>query len=512
MNLQTHSTIYAKNQGIDFASVKNETVVVAVDHTRFEKNIVLKLSGSKRMSRADKPKCRALAAYFKVEGAATLFETDQSWSLLFGNEKMVFPSHAGRVYVCATPYYVRDPAAFGNAFRVSYSEHVYAHKNAIVYLDPYDIPSPGGKYFDAQPDDEFHRICYVTAHPEDDEIEKKVVDMKGVHAFPLKTASAVANVSPFVQSVVVNNEVTFADAYYESTNLVQKSRCFDDPDAILMDVLDSYPASRQVGLVIEYPIRVSFVAPETSGNRKFVAFAVNCNPPPKTVLYVPAPYDRYYQYRYPPSDVRWIHLYYDRDAEHFAKPVVVAKSVIGYAYRDTFFCLLYPKLTTLSRNVNTRYLLNPLAFDLESDSDLRVVKSYRFDAAHTLVCVKHKSVHEELWCMKVEKEGSVVSYPCMQSKSGATPSYLVREWGELMVGERNDAETTTTDLSLVKLMFVLDRHDICYFVKEGRRGIRYEKERDIVFYLEPKALAFVNKLRQSEEPVEGGGGEGCVIL
>lgn len=510
MNSQTHSTIYAKNQGIDFASVKNETIIITIDETPFDKNKILKLSGSRRILNADMPKFRALAAYYKVEGPATLFETDKSWSLLLGNEKMAYPSHSGRVHMCATPYFVRDPDVFGNAFRVSYSEHVYAHKNAIVYLDRFDVPCPGGRYVDARPD-EFYRICYVTGNSDGDEtIEAMFEDAKGVYAFPLKTAPAIANLSPFVQSTIVNDEVTFADTYYESTNLVKKSRCFEDADAILMDILDSYPASRQVGLVIEHPIRVSFVAPETTGstNRKFVALAVNCNPPPKTVLYVPAPYDRYYQYRHPPPDVRWIHLYYDPSEEHFAKPVVIAKSLIGYAYRDTFFCLLYPKLTTVTRTRNARYLLNPLSFDLESDPDLKVVKSYRFDAAHTLVCVKHKSVNEELWCMRVEKEGSLVNYrPEYRRESHLSPSYLVREWGELMVGEAYGE----MDISLVKLMFVLDRHNVCYFVKEGKRRIRYENERDIVFYLEPKALAFVNSLRQSVEPAEGAK-EGCIIL
>lgn len=511
MNLQSYSTAYAENNGIDFASVKKDTVVITLNDTEFDKNYVLKLAENKKVLNVDRPKIRAIVAFYRVEAKSTLFSTDGSWSLLLGNEKMVYPSHEGRVYQCATPYFVKEPAVLSNMFPVTYSENVYAHKTDVVYLDQYDIPSPGSNYFDAQPDPEYYRICYITMRVVGDgEIEKMFENVKGVCEFPLKTKSSLADLSPFVQSALVNDEVVFSDTYYESTNLVSKNRCYKDPDAILVDILDSYPEkSARIGIVVEYPIRISFTATETSSSshRKFVAFAVNCNAPPKRVLYVPAPYDRYYEYRYPPSRIQWIHLYYDGEESvpSGMKTVALAKTVIGYVYKDTFFCLLYPKLTRFKKNKNTQYLLNTLNFDLGSDPNMQIVQSYRFDARHTLICVKHRYLPHEMWCMKAG--GSAVSYA-----KAIGPSYLVREWSELVVDGDARATAKETDISLVKLMFILDRHSVCYYTKQtnGSRKIRYENEKDIVFYLEPKLLEFVNKLRQSVELKKQS--DGCVIL
>ena len=141
-------------------------------------------------------------------------------------------------------------------------------------------------------------------------------------------------------------------------------------------------------------------------------------------------------------------------------------------------------------------MLNTLNFDIDTDPDLQRVRSYRFDEHHALVCVKHKKFHNELWC--IEKKNQTMP-------KSTSPSYLVREWGELVL---ENANSQYYDISFVKLMFLLDKHEICYFTKEGKRDIKYQREKDIVFYLEKKCLDFINSLRQNVPEVE----EGCVIL
>ena len=143
-------------------------------------------------------------------------------------------------------------------------------------------------------------------------------------------------------------------------------------------------------------------------------------------------------------------------------------------------------------------MLNMLNFDIESDTNLQRVRSYRFDEHHALVCVKHKQFNNELWC--IERKDQTMP-------KSTSPSYLVREWGELVL---ENANSQPYDISNVKLMFLLDKHQICYFTKEGKRDIKYERERDIIFYLEKTCLDFINSLRQnvSEKAIE----EGCVIL
>lgn len=491
MNLQSYSTIYAQNHGLDFASVSNENIILTMDDTQFSKNYVLKLSNYKNIYDDSKPLIRGLLAFFKIEAPSTVFSTDDSWSLLIGNQKLIYPSHKGKTFCCATSLFVKEPSILKNMFSISYSENVYAYKNTIIYLDPFDIPSPGGNYFHSQQPNEYYRICYITLQVDND-LKHLFEDVKGVFNIPLKSKPAQVQLSPFVQHVPMN-EISFT--YYESTNIVCKNKCFKDPDLILHDILDSYPQSNEIGIIIQHPIEISFTASDECKNKKFLAFAVNCNAP-KQVLFVPAPYDRYYQYRYPPSYIQWTHIYYDN--VNFAKPVVISKNIIGYVYRDVFFCLLYPKLSNFRKNKNTQYLLNMLNFDIDSDPDLQRVRSYRFDEQHALVCVKHKNCHNELWC--IEKKNQTMP-------KSTSPSYLVREWAELVL---ENANSQTFDITFVKLMFLLDKHQICYFTKEGKRDIKYEREKDIVFYLEKNCLDFINNLRQnvSERTIE----EGCVIL
>lgn len=500
MNLQSFSNAMAQYHGMKYADVSDETIVFKLDDTIFSKNTVLKLSDSEKTVNVPKPIVYGLLAFFNIETPWTIFYVDESWALLLGNKKCVFPSHNGKTLYCCTPYFVKEPKVLQHMFPVSYHENCYRLKNTIVFLDQYDIPYPGGDYFESTPND-LYRICYVTLQT-DGSVENFFKDKKGVYKSPLKTKPALATLSPFTQISILNN-INFPDTYYESTNIVLKRHCFQDPAGILQDILDSFP-SKEVGIVIEYPIRISFVAlDQEQKSGTWLAFAVNTHAP-KQVLYVPSPYDRYYQYRYPPPNIPWIPIYAD-DKVPELKPVILCKYVIGYVYKDTFFCLLYPKWTTTRTNKNLNFLFNVLSFDIQNDPDWKVVHTYRFDTNHVLLCVKHKNLYHEMWCMKEDATSTV-------TRSRSIPSHLVREWGELLLG--HDKNIPPVNITFVKFMSILDRHNICYFIRETNRErrIEYKDKTDIVFHLEPTLFHFMNGVRQNKSEEERREEEnGCIM-
>lgn len=486
--MHQYSTLIGKHLGIDYKFTSGESVVISIGDVVFSKDIVLKLKNFRHVYDDSKPMVRSLMAHYKMEGICTVFKTDDSWSILLGNQKLIYPSMEGKTHLVLTSYFVKDPKILENMTKVSFHENCYSYKNTVLFLDNYMTPHAGSSYFKSTPD-EYFRICYITLQ---NDFSLNFDNVNGIFKFPLKTKPATATVSPFIQNVSME-DVLFSDKYYESTNIVLKNHCFTDPDLILHDILDSYPSTNELGIVIEYPILIS-----SGSHKKFNAFAINCNAP-KEVLYVPAPYDRYYQYRYPPKHIKWTTLYHGEEDTHEMLPVVVSKNVIGYVYKNTFFCLLHPKLTLEKQNKNTEYLLNMLSFDIHTDPNFKVVQTYRFDYNHTLLCVKHKLLFQELWCMKLDNRSTTYS-------KAIVPSYLVREWGELML-----ENGTHYDVSFIKLMHKLDQHNICYSTKEtsGERRIEYKNQTDIVFHLEPNVLTFINGLRQHVPTTTNE--EGCVI-
>lgn len=490
MNLHQYSSLIGSHLGIDYKFTNDETVIITIADIIFSKDIVLKLKNFQHVYDNSKPMVRSLMAHYKMEGVCTVFKTDDSWAILLGNQKLIYPSMEGKTYLCLTPYFVREPQILENMTKISFHENCYAYKNTVLFLDNYMIPYAGSNYFKSKPDDYF-RICYITLQKD---VSLHLNNVNGIFKFPLKIKPTIATISPFIQPKVMN-DILFADKYYESTNIVLKKKCFSDPDLILHDILESYQTSSDLGIVIEYPI-------SSVSHKKFTAFAINCNAP-KEVLYIPTPYDRYYQYKYPPNNIKWTTLYYDNNnnnVDENLSPVVISKNIIGYVYKNTFFCLLHPKLTTIKKNKNTQYLLNMLCFDIQTDSNFKVVQTYRFDYNHTLLCVKHKTCYNELWCMKLDILSTTYS-------KAIIPSYLVTNWGELVL---ENSGSKHYDLSFIKLMHKLDLHNVCFSTKETsrERRIEYKNQQDIVFHLEPNVLAFINSLRQHiPDEVE----QGCLI-
>lgn len=486
--MHQYSTLIGNHLGIEYKFAKDETIFITIKDVVYTKDVVLKLKNSIGVYDEKKPLVRSLMAHYKMDCLCTVFETDDSWSLLLGNQKLAMPSTEGKTHLCLTPYFVKNPKIMET--QVSYYEHIHSYKNTVLFFDNYTVPYPGSNYFESEPDSHY-RICYLTLQPD---LILKFDHLKGVVKSPLRMRAGLATISPFIQNVTLT---AFPDTHYQSTNIVLKKQCFRDPDFILHDILDSYPSDTELGIVIETPIMISYLTVEAN-HQTFQAFAINCNAP-KQVLYVPSPYDRYYQYNYPPKHIKWTTLYYDGEEYEQLMPVVACKNIIGYVYKNTFFCLTHPKLTATAKNKNTQYLLDMLSFDIDADPDWKVIQTYRFDSRHVLLCVKHNECLYEMWCMKRDEATK------SQTRS-IVPSHLVREWGEFVL---ENAGSTQHDILFMKLMHKLDQHNICYVTKESDSQRRIEYRKDIIFHLEPNALKFINQLRQNDPAEEE---EGCVIF
>ncbi|GFQ75349.1 uncharacterized protein TNCT_229601 [Trichonephila clavata] len=427
----------------------------------------------------------------------TVFTTEDSWSLLLGDQKLIYPKDGGKTFFCASQLFCNDPKTFESYMKlvnaINYYENIYYYKNSIVFLDNYDIPFPGGNYFSSQNKSNlWYRICLVLSDLDNiQKIEDDFTNRKSIYSLPLKVKPEESNISNFITINPVK-EIKFPETYYESTNIVLKRKCFKDPTFIIQDILNSYPHSNEVGIIIEYPVSISYLSANASDkDRQFLALAINCNVP-KTILYVPAPFDRYYQYKHTPKEVSWVTMLYDSQITPPDMNIVVLdKNIIGYSYKNTFFCLTYPKLLTGNalENKNTSKLLNMLTFDLTLDENFKIVYNYRFDSNHTLHCVKHKDLNHELWCMSLAD--NFTSYP-----KKIVPSYLVRSWSDLLLEHFENKHVNYGNLKLVKLMFILARHKICFLTRESKtRDIVYENYKDIVFKLERSVLDFINTIR-----------------
>lgn len=514
MNLQQYSTIYSSFHGAFEYNVIGDTIVIPIDDVSWQKSIVLKIKNFDKIYNDSKPLAKSLICHYRMETNCTVFTTKDSWSVLLGDQKVVYPKYGGKTLLCATQLFVKNIKAFELYMKsvnaVCVYENTYNYKNAVVYLDNYDIPYPGGKYFDSNNQvNTIYRICFL-AFQEDTiiQFENEFKNRKDIWTYPLKLKCAVASISKFIKTETIN-EVSLSETFYENTNIIFKRKCFQNPNFILQDILESFNKLNEVGIIIEYPICISYIAMNASdSNRKFQAFAINCNVP-KTVLYVPSPYDRFYQYRYTPKNIIWTTLLYDTQCPpENMDPVIIDKNIIGYNYNNTFFCHSHPKLliNTHMDNKNTDTILNMLSFDLKQDENFKIVSTYKFDFDHILYCVKHKDCNHELWCLGYAH--NLTAYV-----KRTIPYYLVSSWAQLVIDHIANKETNYGDLNLIKLMYILARHNICFSTRQSRkRDIVYENLKDIVFKIEPNVLEFINKLRLNLNVISEKQEESCIIL
>lgn len=526
MNFQQYANYYGTFHGAIETDIIKNCIVYKLEKITWSRDIVLKLKNfskayddSENKIDSIKPLSKSLMKHFKLETPCTVFLTDDSFSVLYGNSYLVYPKSNGSILVVATQYFVNNPKIFQNYMNQlnaeCVSENIYYYKSAVIFIDKYDIPYPGGNYFSTENKEyNFSRICFIIDQQDSLRIQEFVRDLENVNNIyykGLQTKSVETKISKFLDPIPVD-EMHIPTSHYEHTNVIAKRLCYKDPKFILQDILNSCYITEDIGIVIEYPICISYVSlNETNNPRRYYCFAINCHQPNK-FIHVPSPYDRYYQYNYGLKDIHWNSVYYDPLSKYQdlnVLDVVINSNIVGHVYKDTFFSLSHPKISTTINfpNRNTRFYLNTLSFNIETDNNFSVIYMHRFDSDFLIYCVKHRNLPYDMFCLQKAKQ-YVSNY-----RTTKLP-FLVQNWATLVVNNQNRTELNFGDLNFIKLMYILARHKICFNLRESKtRNIIYEKLKDIIFEAEKNAVAFINNMKldfisknkpKKEEPQETG--------
>lgn len=526
MNFQQYANYYGAFHGVLETDIIKNCIVYKLEKISWTRDIVLKLKNfSKAYDDSEnnidniKPLSKSLMKHFKLETPCTVFLTDDSFSVLYGNSYLVYPKSYGSILVVATQYFVNNAKVFQNymtQFNAEcVSENIYYYKSAVFFIDKYDIPYPGGHYFSKRnTENSYSRICIIIDQQDSLRIQEFILDLEHINNIyykSLQTKCVNTDISNFLAPVAVD-QLHIPTSHYEQTNVVAKRLCYKDPKFILQDILNSCYITKDIGIVIEYPICISYISLNDANNpHRYYCFAINCHQP-KRFIHVPSPYDRYYQYNNPIKDIHWNSVYYDPLSDYQdlnVLDVAIDTNIIGHVYKDTFFCLSHPKISNVINfpNRNTRFLQNTLSFDIETDQNLNIIYMHRFDADFIIYCVKHKNLPYDMFCLQKAKN-YVSNY-----KTNKLP-FLVRDWATLVLNNQNRTQLNFGDLNFIKLMYILARHKICFNLRESKkRDIIYEKQKDIIFEVEQNAIDFINGMKldfisktksKKEEPEETG--------
>ncbi|GFY66932.1 uncharacterized protein TNIN_179611 [Trichonephila inaurata madagascariensis] len=452
-------------------------------------NLLRLRSFDKILSLPSNPLIQALKCHFKSESTCSVFQENTTFTILMGNERLVIPQMNGTCFVCATSLFVKNCSVIEEYMkgiaRMMY-DNVYTFNNSVMYLDAYDIPGPGLKYFEVKEPNTWYRICFITQNIDQINLSEWQ-NKKEVFNFPFKT-KVVTCLPKFIHYEPVE-EIVLPDQYAKSTGTVQKQLCLNYPNFLLQDILNSYRGSiDHLGLLIEYPFSFGF---DGMGNstKRFVALSINGNYP-KKVLHIRIPYDRYTEYNFVPV-TRWSQVYYEKQTDCTIPRVILSSTTIGYVYKNAFFCLSHPMLgngPTYS-NVNTSFLCNAVTnFDLSREQDISVLETYRYDCKHALHKVKHKEIPYELWCLSRNEESK------LYSKYTKLP-HLTEHWIDFFIRNCNKSSIDFTNLDVLKLALVLSKHNICYKTKISQvRSVDIDQE-CLMFRLDAKAIEFLNEMR-----------------
>lgn len=504
MNFQQYIHYYGIFHGVSETEVIENCIVYRLESVSWVKSIVLKLKAFQKAfedcKENVKPLSISLMKHFKLDTPLTVFKTDDSFSILYGNTCLVYPKSDGPVCVVASEYFVSDFSIFQKYMTKlkaeCVSENMYYYKTCVFFIDDCDIPFPGCDYFSVEnKKNSMCRICFIMDQQDLFRIHEFVRNFENendIYYQHMQTKCVTTNISNFIDPIPTD-EIFIPTTHYEYTNTILKKLCFKNPSFILHDILNSHYIFKDIGIVIEYPICLAYTPlKQSSESRRYYCFAINCHKP-KQFLYLQSPYERYYQYNYGIKDVHWTPLYYDPVSKTNVpeiRDVVWDTNIIGYVYKNTFFCLSHPKLTRFTEKRNTEYLFNTLTFSIEDDDAINIVYVHRFDIKFIIYCVKHKALPYDMWCLK-QSNDRINNY-----RTNPLP-YLVRNWAE-KVAEHSPAKNKIPfgDLHIIRLMYILAKHRICFSVRESdTREIIYEKEKDIIFTLEKNAIEFINRKR-----------------
>lgn len=521
MDYYKYGLYYAKYHKCSFSSAKQNIFIFEFASSPYETWIVSRMVPPENVSiDSDKPLLLALKAYFKSDvPASVVCSRKYLWTIVLGNERIIYPVNKdvqkdGRLQFYATPYFVKSPDVikqFLYGTIMPAYKNVFFYKNTVMYLDNQDLPYPGGCYFNKCSPTPYYRICFLSNEPESSviSIATEWQGRRDVLTIPYMNRGATADLK-FISFNPVN-ELRFSEANILSTGNIEKKHCSKKPELLIQDILNAYykslvrrPSETRldvnfIGLFIEYPFHVMYEGATnvTSENKEFVALSVNGNNPSR-VLHVYQPYDRYVEYNHVPATLWtpisfvWSTLLTDSSI----RKVAIDTVVIGVVYRETFFCFSQPLLEgqpTPLPLLNAEYILSTADMDLNQDSNVRVIETFKYNDNFSLRRVILRGLALDTWCLT--KSTNTDPYP----KNIRLPD-LVKQWLEffMQVGEN----TFDVDVSAVRIALMMSKHNLCFNLKtEGSENVELS-DNEVTFYFNEKVIQFINDVRLTKNDAD----------
>lgn len=526
MNFQNYRTIYGHFHACRISSslIRDDIMVIHMNVEDWSNYYVSRAyKASKATLDIHSPFTQALKAHFKMDVPASVFCKDDRWTVFLGNHQVIIPSEEGPLHLYVTPYHVTNPNIISQymvgKLRPPY-DHVYNYKDSILYLDDQDSPYPGGCYFNKGPKSSYYRLCFLTER--DATYVSKLLDEWSVRRdilnLPYITQSTIADPKfiPF-QPIA---KLQCADANTLSTGFIRKKESLRKcPNFILQEILSSYYYNRlrisdfdvtfrNIGLIVEWPLQITYEGAKHAhlSDNKYVALSVNGRSPER-IICVQRPYDRYTEYSHVPATI-WTPISYVQtviQVPNDVQKVVVDSTVLGFKYKDAFFCASHPILEGRYceqwKSLNTDCILTPVA-NLK-DENIQVIESFRHNDHYTLHRVALTLVPFDLWCLGLAEKTH--PYP-----HNVQVPYLVKYWLTLL-SESSENNQFDVDLTFVKLTQMLSKHKICFTLKADPEDAFYSISlKEIKITMHPEIVEFINAYRLQEDDVEES--SNCVII
>lgn len=482
----------------------------------------------------------ALKTFCKTEAPCTIFCKGDSWTLLVGKERVIIPmpdEKSATIHLYVTPLFVDNPQIVSNHLQgmaLPAYDNVFPYKNCILFLDSNDLPQPGGCYFDPiQPCAKcLYRICILTNEPpaKVNEIASEWKARRGVMTLPFLTKDVIKP-PPMIHFQPIR-ELYFPDQSVLSSSTIQKRLSLTRPHCLLQDILGSYfrhhlrnheghdpetnpnDCLHHLGLVVEWPFRITYegAKPTEIVDKRYVALAVNGERPTR-LLQVRHPYDRYIEYDAVPATL-WTRISYVQsvlETPPQVEKVSIKSTVIGFVYKNTFFCFNFPLLEGFPHpNVtrNMHYVLSHGKEDLLTDNNLLVSETFQLNDKYLLHHVQMNGIPFDAWCV-TKVQDHQTTYP---KKGNSSP--LLEEWMRLFTLYTDEKVGEVIDTELIRLALVLTRHRICFNTritdKKGLKNALELTDNQIVLHMGEEAAKFLNEARVQDTVVEEQ--ESCIIM
>lgn len=514
MNFSRYCSVYSRFHGATSYRTQEDVIILDLAEEPFDNWILMRMYQFDDIhARPDHAFVKALQMHLQSQASLTVFCHGDTWIALSGRDTYVTPIVADHAnfQMYATPYFVRDPSTLADHMQAHHCDTVFGYKNCVVYLDRQDLPYPGGCYFNTSTPSSLYRICVLSREPVDVAIRVATEwrTRRDVLTLPYPTTDA--TLVPAMIPFKPMGYPYLPNARIASTGNIQKRLSLHQPQCLIQDILASYQRNaqstiRNVGLVVEWPLRVTFEGTRTdTGGGQFVALVANGMKPTR-VLLVRYPYEVYTEYAEVPT-IPYVSFQY---AETFLElppdmeKVSIDSTVIGYKYEQGFFCFSFPLLegrptASVSRNVDC--LCTPPKNHSPEDE---VVYTFRVDDRHVVHKIKSNTGVFHGWYLSVTDDAH------LSLEADYLPK-LVSEW--LRLFEAHDEKVDQpVNVKTLQMALTLARHKICFKTNIVTHVLKPDHamvvtDQEIEINQSAEEASFVNSRRVELATIEGASDE-----